>query len=372
MFRSKIKTTATQLGVPSCSRDPAQSALEQMRKQAPTLVIFDLNSARTDPLATVAAMRADAALAAIPTVGFVSHVQTELIDAARSAGVGEVLARSAFTARLPDILTADRARNSAAGMQLIDVFCMRAGGSRRTCAGRRSSNLPWLSELASARVHLKLESLQLRTRSKRAAHSTRSPRGSNVTDRGAGTARHGVGRQSRTRTGSGGEDFQLPLVVFTPRDAPRTKLAAIRRHGATLRAEGRRLRRCGAESEGVRGGEGRRLRLACTTTQTSSPAQRQSRSKYSRIVHRPALVVPIGGGGLISGVAAAAKPSAARAKSIGVEVEASCAFLHERAGGAPRRNHARTDACRWPRRQSRPGDDHVRVSFSGSSIGSSP
>jgi hypothetical protein len=40
----------------------------------------------------------------IPTVGYVSHVQTELIEAARRAGVGEVLARSAFNERLPEIL----------------------------------------------------------------------------------------------------------------------------------------------------------------------------------------------------------------------------------------------------------------------------
>jgi len=50
-------------------------------------------------------MRGDPALASIPTVGFVSHVQTDLIDAARQAGVGEVMARSAFTARLAEILT---------------------------------------------------------------------------------------------------------------------------------------------------------------------------------------------------------------------------------------------------------------------------
>ena len=49
-------------------------------------------------------MRADPALAAIPTVGFASHVQTDVIEAARRAGVGEVLARSAFTQRLPEIL----------------------------------------------------------------------------------------------------------------------------------------------------------------------------------------------------------------------------------------------------------------------------
>ena len=105
MFTSKIKTTAGQIGVPVAFARSSSAALDQMRKDAPSLVIFDLNSARTDPLGTVAAMRGDAALASIPTVGFVSHVQTDLIDAARQAGVGEVLARSAFTARLGEILT---------------------------------------------------------------------------------------------------------------------------------------------------------------------------------------------------------------------------------------------------------------------------
>ena len=51
------------------------------------------------------AMKADPALAAIPTLGFVSHVQTDLIEAARQAGVGEVVARSAFAGGLADILS---------------------------------------------------------------------------------------------------------------------------------------------------------------------------------------------------------------------------------------------------------------------------
>jgi len=105
MFTSKIKTTAGHIGVPVVFARSSAAALDQMRKDAPTLVIFDLNSTRTDPLGTVAAMRRDPALASIPTVGFVSHVQTDLIDAARQAGVGEVMARSAFTARLAEILT---------------------------------------------------------------------------------------------------------------------------------------------------------------------------------------------------------------------------------------------------------------------------
>jgi PleD family two-component response regulator len=75
-----------------------------MRKTPPTLVILDLNNARTNPLGIVSAMKQDAALAAIPTLGFASHVQTDVINAAREAGVGEVLARSAFTQQLAEIL----------------------------------------------------------------------------------------------------------------------------------------------------------------------------------------------------------------------------------------------------------------------------
>jgi PleD family two-component response regulator len=104
MFTSKIKTTAGLLGVPVAFARSRDSALTEMRKRTPSLVIFDLNGKGTDPLGTLAAMHGDPGLAAIPTIGFVSHVQSDLIDAARLAGVGEVLARSAFTARLADII----------------------------------------------------------------------------------------------------------------------------------------------------------------------------------------------------------------------------------------------------------------------------
>jgi hypothetical protein len=42
---------------------------------------------------------------AIPTLGYVSHVQTETINLARQAGVDQVLARSAFVEQLGGILT---------------------------------------------------------------------------------------------------------------------------------------------------------------------------------------------------------------------------------------------------------------------------
>jgi CheY-like chemotaxis protein len=104
LFASKIRTTAAQLGAEVAIVKSAAAALEAMRASAPSLVILDLNNAPGDPLQVVAAMRADASLAHVPTLGFVSHVQTGLIDAARQAGIGEVMPRSAFAMRLPDIL----------------------------------------------------------------------------------------------------------------------------------------------------------------------------------------------------------------------------------------------------------------------------
>jgi CheY-like chemotaxis protein len=104
MFTSKIRSAANQLGVAVTFARSGDQALAQMRTNPPSLVIIDLNNLRTNPLGTVEAMKTDPQLAAIPTVGFVSHVQTELIQAARRAGVAEVLARSAFTEQLGDIV----------------------------------------------------------------------------------------------------------------------------------------------------------------------------------------------------------------------------------------------------------------------------
>lgn len=105
MFSSKIRTVAGQLGIPVTFARSKDAALAAIRESAPALVILDLNSPRTDPLGTVAALKADAATVAIRTVGYASHVQTDVIDAARQVGVDEVMARSAFTARLAEILS---------------------------------------------------------------------------------------------------------------------------------------------------------------------------------------------------------------------------------------------------------------------------
>jgi DNA-binding NarL/FixJ family response regulator len=112
LFSSKIRTVAKQAGVDiSFARTPTE-ILERAKADRPSLIIFDLNSGKSDPIATIAALKADPALASIPTLGFASHVHTDLISAARKAGAEQVLARSAFAGNLADILLSTRTASS--------------------------------------------------------------------------------------------------------------------------------------------------------------------------------------------------------------------------------------------------------------------
>ncbi len=103
-FSSKIRATAKQAGVELRFARTPEDILEQARTARPALVIFDLNSVKADPVATIAALKADPALSSIRTLGFASHVHTDLIAAARQAGADQVVPRSAFAGNLADFL----------------------------------------------------------------------------------------------------------------------------------------------------------------------------------------------------------------------------------------------------------------------------
>ena len=112
LFSSKIRATAKQAGVElTFARSPAE-ILEQARTKKPVLAIFDLNSTRTDPVETIAALKSDPELSSIRAIGFASHVHTDLIYAARAAGADDVMPRSAFASQLAGILLAGGSRAS--------------------------------------------------------------------------------------------------------------------------------------------------------------------------------------------------------------------------------------------------------------------
>ena len=105
IFSIKVSTAAKSLNANVYFERSGEKLLQAIREKRPTLVIFDLNSARLRPLEAIASLKADPDLNTIRTLGYVSHVDTATIDAARTAGIDQVMARSAFVAQLGDILT---------------------------------------------------------------------------------------------------------------------------------------------------------------------------------------------------------------------------------------------------------------------------
>lgn len=110
MFRSRIQTAARGVGADVRFVSSPDAAVSLIRDHAPAFVIADLNATRLAPLRVVAEIRADPSLVSTPIVGFVSHVDTDTVNAARLAGVDEVMARSAFVLKLPELLARDEGR----------------------------------------------------------------------------------------------------------------------------------------------------------------------------------------------------------------------------------------------------------------------
>ena len=104
IFSIKISTAAKHLGADVFFERTAADIVPRVREKHPSLVIFDLNSQKLAPLEAIAALKADPELRHVRTLGYVSHVDEATVAAARQAGVDQVMARSAFTQRLPEIL----------------------------------------------------------------------------------------------------------------------------------------------------------------------------------------------------------------------------------------------------------------------------
>ena len=105
IFSIKVRTAAKALNTEVYFERSADALLTTIREKRPSLVIFDLNSQKLRPLEAIAALKEDPDLRQIRILGYVSHVDTATIDAARAAGADQVMARSAFVAQLGDILT---------------------------------------------------------------------------------------------------------------------------------------------------------------------------------------------------------------------------------------------------------------------------
>ena len=184
----------------------------------------------------------------------------------------------------------------------------------------------WLSELSGASVSLKVESLQLsssfKTRGAFNAIIARLERGMKpgtpiVT---ASAGNHGRALAEAAAT------FKLPLRVFAPADAAKNKLDAIRQLGAELNTEARDYDAAERLAKAFAADTGAAFISPYNDADVVLGAATSALEIFEDAPATSTIVAPIGGGGLISGLAMAAKALADRCEVIGVEADASAAF----------------------------------------------
>lgn len=102
-FTIKITDAAKKAGMQVEFVKTDKDLLEKA-KEMPALIVMDLNFQAVQPLKTIAKLKTNPDLKQISIVGYLSQVQGELKQKAHETGCDMVLARSAFSQNLPQIL----------------------------------------------------------------------------------------------------------------------------------------------------------------------------------------------------------------------------------------------------------------------------
>jgi threonine dehydratase len=220
---------------------------------------------------------------------------------------------------------------------ILDIY----GARRRLSRFLRPTPLlhsTWLSAATGAEVHLKLESIQ-------PTHSFKIRGALNALVKLAEQAGGHRREKPMVVTASAGNhgcsmamaaaQLGFRATVFTPATAPEAKKSAIRQHGAELRDD--------APDYDAAEHEARAYAAAAQGALYLSPynhgdviagAGTVALEVLEELPTLETIVVPLGGGGLASGIAIVMKAAAPRVTVIGVEVEASTAFATSLARGA--------------------------------------
>lgn len=104
LFTVKINDAARRIGLDVEFLKSEKDVLDKALDEKPLLVILDLNANSVQPVQVIEKLKGDPALKSISIIGFVSHVQGELKQKAQDAGANMVMARSAFSQNLQQIL----------------------------------------------------------------------------------------------------------------------------------------------------------------------------------------------------------------------------------------------------------------------------
>lgn len=185
----------------------------------------------------------------------------------------------------------------------------------------------WLSELTGADVWLKLEHLQ-----REGSFKTRGAFNALLSSPVPGAVAASAGNHGRALAFAAGV-MRVPVTIFTPRTAPRAKIDPIRAHGAVLEL-------CDtydeAEARAIAFAQERGLKYISPYNDPDviAGAGTIGLEIFEDLAGVEAVIVAVGGGGLVSGVALAARGLGATARIIGVEAAASPVFTSALAHGS--------------------------------------
>jgi threonine dehydratase len=189
------------------------------------------------------------------------------------------------------------------------------------------------SAMAGCQVYLKAENLQLagsfkvRGALNKLAALSPSERGRGVIAASMGNHAQGVACAAR--------HFGVPATIVMPRLAPLVKVRATQGYGATVILHGDSLEACVAEARRIVEETGASFIHPYDDWDIIAGQGTLALEVLADLPDADALVVPMGGGGLIAGIAIAAKAMRPSLRMIGVQASGCASFPAALAAGAP-------------------------------------
>jgi threonine dehydratase len=184
----------------------------------------------------------------------------------------------------------------------------------------------WLSSIADGDVFLKIESLNLTNSFKIRGALNAALRLSEGIDTQPPTIVSASAGNHGRAIALAAEELGLACVVFTPATAPEAKQNAIRRHGAVLRSDCEDYDAAEKQAKEFAEAEGGVYISPYNHPDVIAGAGTIGLEVVEAMPTLDVIVIPLGGGGLASGVGLAVKAAAPQATIVGVEVEASSPF----------------------------------------------
>ena len=208
---------------------------------------------------------------------------------------------------------------------VLDVY-----EARRRLGGRLPATpllpSPWLSSIADGNVFLKLESVNLTSSFKIRGAFNAALRLSEGIDTPAPTVVTASAGNHGRAMALAAEELGLTCVVFTPISAPEAKKNAIRRHGAILHADCADYDVAEQQAREFAEQEGGIYISPYNNNDVIAGAGTIGIEIVEAMPDVDVVVIPLGGGGLASGMGLAIKAASPQTAIVGVEVEASTPF----------------------------------------------